>query len=63
MIKRIAVFSLNFDGRNGVTEEVSVELPVEVREGTNVLDACEALADKLGLYFCYTEDIPEETFD
>lgn len=44
MIKRIAVFSLNFDG-------------------CNVFNACEALADKLGLYFCYTEDIPEETFD
>ena len=63
MIKRIAVFSLNFDGRNGVTEEVSVALPVEVREGTNMLDACEALAEKLGLYFCYTEDLPEETFE
>lgn len=62
MIKRIAVFSLNFDGCNGVTEEVSVRLPVEFREG-NVFNACEALADKLGLYFCYTEDIPEETFD
>lgn len=61
MIK-LAVFSLNFDGRNGVTEEVSVALPVEVREGS-VFNACEALADKLGLNFFYTEDLPEETFD
>lgn len=58
MIK-LAVFSLNFDGRNGVTEEVSVALPLEVREGTNMLDACEALAEKLGLNFFYTEDLPE----
>ena len=59
MTERIAVFSLEFESHTGKTDTVYVKLPVQVGTYVNVSDACEALAEKLGLNFFYTEDLPE----
>lgn len=61
MTKRIAVFSLDFRSFDSdAPAKVFVRLPIDVGPYVSVSDACEALADKLGLEFYYTEDLPEE---